>query len=443
MNSYIEDLNLAKEIAKKVSLMGGKTYFVGGFVRDLLMNKEPNDIDIEIFGIEELGLREILSSLGSLKDITSSFEIYNLTGSNLDITLPRNPDNDEINPFASEIEAAKRRDFTMNTVMKNVLSGEILDFYGGAKDIENKIIRATCDESFSADTLRVFRMADFCARFNFKPDEHTKELALMVDLSNLKRERVFEELKKALLKSEKPSVFFETLREINALDVWFPELKALINTEQNPKWHPEGNVWNHTMLVLNEAANLKNEAKEPLNFMLSALFHDLGKAVATTVKDGKIISHGHDVKGASLTAKAVKRLTNNKSVLKYTTNMTELHMRPNGYAAQNSSQKAFNKLFYASICPEDLLLLSKADHMGRGVFSDYSATEELLKQALSTYNKLMSEPYVTGKDLIDAGIKPDENFSKLLDFANKLRLSQVPYETAFKQVVSLAKSKSL
>lgn len=442
MNSYKEDLSLAKEIAKKAELMGGKTYLVGGFVRDILMNKEPNDIDIEIFGIEEQKLQEVLKSVGSLKDITSSFEIYNLTGSNLDITLPRSSD-DTVNPFISEKEAAKRRDFTMNTVMKNVLGGEILDFYGGAKDIENKIIRATCDESFSADPLRVFRMADFCARFNFTPDEHTKELAMEVDLSNLKRERVFEELKKALLKSEKPSVFFETLREINGLDVWFPEVKALINIEQNPKWHPEGNVWNHTMLVLNEAVKLKDDAKEPFNFMLSALFHDLGKAVSTTVKDGKIISRGHDVKGIPLTANAVKRLTNNKSVLKYTTNMTELHMKPNGYVAQNSSKKAFDKLFYASVCPEDLLLLSKADHMGRGGFSDYSETEEHLKQALSIYNKLMSEPYITGKDLVDAGITPDKNFSKLLDFANKLRLSQVPYESALKQVVSLAKSKSL
>lgn len=295
MNSYKEDLSLAKEIAKKAELMGGKTYLVGGFVRDILMNKEPNDIDIEIFGIEEQKLQEVLKSVGSLKDITSSFEIYNLTGSNLDITLPRSSD-DTVNPFISEKEAAKRRDFTMNTVMKNVLGGEILDFYGGAKDIENKIIRATCDESFSADPLRVFRMADFCARFNFTPDEHTKELAMEVDLSNLKRERVFEELKKALLKSEKPSVFFETLKEINGLDVWFPEVKALINIEQNPKWHPEGNVWNHTMLVLNEAVKLKDDAKEPFNFMLLALFHDLGKAVSTTVKDGKIISRGHDVK---------------------------------------------------------------------------------------------------------------------------------------------------
>lgn len=443
MNSYEEDLILAREIAEKAAQIGGKTYFVGGFVRDILMNKEPNDIDIEIFGIAEGELCEILESVGTLKDITSSFEIYNLTGSNLDITLPRNSDNNEINPFVSEKKAAKRRDFTMNSVMKDVLSGEILDYFGGVDDIKNAVIRATSEDSFKNDPLRVFRMADFCARLNFTPDEHTKELASQVDLSDLKKERVFEELKKALMKSEKPSIFFETLSDINGLDFWFQELKALINIEQNPKWHPEGSVWNHTMLVINEAAKLKSEAKEPFKFMLSALFHDLGKAVATTVKDGKIISYGHDVKGVDLTAKVVKRLTNNKSVLKYATNMTELHMRPNGYAAQKSSQKAFNKLFYASVCPEDLVLLSKADHMGRSSFSDYSATEERLKQALEAYNKLMAEPYITGKDLIDAGIAPDKNFSKLLDFANKLRLSEVTYESALKQVISLAKSKSL
>lgn len=443
MNSYEEDLILAREIAEKVALKGGKTYYVGGCVRDIIMNKEPNDIDIEIFGIAEGELCEILESVGSLKDITSSFEIYNLTGSNLDITLPRNSDNNEINPFVSEKEAAKRRDFTMNSVMKNVLNGEILDYFGGVDDIENAVIRATSEDSFKNDPLRVFRMADFCARLNFTPDEHTKKLASQVDLGDLKRERVFEELKKALMKSEKPSIFFETLRDINGLDFWFQELKALINIEQNPKWHPEGNVWNHTMLVINEAAKLKSEAKEPFNFMLSALFHDLGKAVATTVKGGKIISYGHDVKGVGLTAKAVKRLTNNKSILKYATNMTELHMRPNGYAAQKSSQKAFNMLFYASVCPEDLVLLSKADHMGRSSFSDYSATEERLKQAMEAYNRLMAEPYITGKDLIDAGIAPDKNFSKLLDFANKLRLSEVTYESALKQVISLAKTKSL
>ncbi len=443
MNSYEEDLILAKKIAEKAALEGGKTYYVGGCVRDILMNKEPNDIDIEIFGISEQELKNTLESLGGLKDITSSFEIYNLVGSNLDITLPRSSDKNEINPFVSEREAAKRRDFTMNTVMKNVISGEILDYFGGVGDIENGIIRAASEESFKNDPLRVFRMADFCARLNFTPDEHTKELAKQVDLSDLKRERVFEELRKALIKSDKPSVFFEILIEVNGLDFWFPELKELIITEQNPKWHPEGSVWNHTMLVLDEAAKLKNDAKEPFDFMLSALFHDLGKAVATTVKDGKIISYGHDVKGVSLTAKAVKRLTNNKSVLKYTANMTELHMHPNGYAAQNSSQKAFNKLFHASVCPEDLLLLSKADHMGRESFSDYNATEEHLKSALNDYNRLMSEQYITGKDLIDAGIAPDKNFTELLDFSTKLRLSGVPFDSALKQVVSLAKSKSL
>ncbi len=442
MNSFEEDLNLAKEIAEKVSARGGKAYYVGGCVRDLLMNKEPSDIDIEIFGIQEKELCDILESVGQLKDITSSFEIYNLVGSNLDITLPRGADG-KINPFVSELEATKRRDFTMNTVMKNILSGEIFDPFGGVKDIENKVIRVTSKNSIEDDPLRVFRLADFCARFTLTPDEETKELASKADLTALKKERVFEEVKKALMKSSKPSVFFETLDEINQLDFWFPELKDLKTTEQNPKWHPEGSVWNHTMLVLNEAAKLRGGAKEPINFMMSALFHDLGKAITTTVKDGKIISYEHDVKGVSLTANAVKRLTNNKSVLKYTTNMTELHMRPNGYAAQNSSQKAFNKLFFASVCPEDLLLLSKADHMGRGSFSDYQATEERLKEALFTYNEMMKEPYITGKDLIDAGIKPDKNFSELLDYATKLKLSGVSYNSALKQVVSLAKSKTL
>ncbi len=439
MNTYIEDKHLAKEIAEKVIEHGGKTYYVGGCVRDMLMGNEPNDIDIEVFGVREEELCEILKSVGELKEIKSGFDIFNLKDSLLDITLPRESDNDDVNPFISEREAAKRRDFTVNAVMKNVLSGEILDFFGGVSDAENKIIRVVEENSIEDDPLRVLRLADFCARFQMKPDEHTAYLAEHADLTHIKRERVFEEVKKALLKSEKPSVFFEVLREIDQLDFWFPELKELITTGQNPVWHPEGSVWNHTMLVVNEAAKLKSEAEEPLMFMLAALFHDLGKAVTTTVKDGKIISYGHDVKGVNFTEKAIKRLTNINKIRDYTKNMTLLHMRPNVLAAQNSSQKAYNKLFFSSVCPKDLLLLAKADHMGRTSYSDYGETENKLKKALLGYEEMLKKPFVTGKDLVKAGIRPGENFFELLKLSEKMRLSETPYESALKQILSEAR----
>ena len=439
MNSYKEDLELARKIAEKVNEIGGKTYFVGGCVRDFLMKKEPNDIDIEVFGVEEDKLKNILSKIGELKEITSSFDIYNLRGSNLDITLPRSSNEYEADPFISEKEAAGRRDFTINSVMQNAFTDETLDYYGGIDDINSKTIRTVSNDSFTDDPLRVFRMADFIARFNFVIEDSTKLLAEEVDLSEIKKERVFEELRKALLKSDKPSIFFQTLREINQLSYWFPELEALIATEQNPQWHLEGNVWNHTMLVLDEAAKLREIAEEPFAFMLSALFHDLGKAITTTIKDGKIISHEHDVKGVSLTKDAIRRLTTNKKIIAYAASMTELHMKPNMLVAQKSSQKAFNRMFYKSVCPHDLLLLAKADHLGRGKFSDYTETERKLKDALENYNTIMSKPHVTGEDLIKAGVKPSEQFSELLEFADKLRLSDTPYNSALKQVLSLAR----
>ena len=216
MNSYKEDLELARKIAEKVNEIGGKTYFVGGCVRDFLMKKEPNDIDIEVFGVEEDKLKNILSSIGELKEITSSFDIYNLKGSNLDITLPRSSNENEADPFILEKEAAGRRDFSINSVMQNVFTGETLDYYDGVKDINSKTIRTVSNDSFTDDPLRVFRMADFCARFNFTIEEETKLLAEEVDLSEIKKERVFEELRKALLKSDKPSIFFQILRDIKS-----------------------------------------------------------------------------------------------------------------------------------------------------------------------------------------------------------------------------------
>ena len=282
-----QDLAMAREIAAKVAAAGGRVYFVGGCVRDQLLHQDVKDIDIEVHGVSVDKLREILDSLGERTEMGASFGVFGLKHIGLDIAMPRKEQSTglghkdfavSVDPFIGTKKAAERRDFTMNALMQDVLTGEILDFFGGRDDLERKIIRHVNDTSYVEDPLRVFRAAQFAARFGFTIAEETRRLSSEMDVAHLAGERVMGELQKALLKAARPSGFFEELRKMNQLSVWFPEAEALIGVLQPAEHHPEGDVWKHTMQVLDETAALRGQAQHPLWLMLAALCHDFGKA---------------------------------------------------------------------------------------------------------------------------------------------------------------------
>lgn len=441
----MNDLIKAEKIAKEIADCGGRAYFVGGFVRDSLLKIENKDIDIEVHGIEKEKLRQILSCHGELIEIGESFGIFSLKGCNMDFAMPRSEKavgkghrDFEIgtDPFIGTKNAAKRRDFTVNALMRDVLTGEILDYFGGVRDLNEKVLRYVNDESFPEDPLRVLRLARFAARFGFSVANETKKLCKSVDLSFLAKERVVEELKKALLKSDKPSLFFEVLREVDGLDVWFPEVKKLISLPQNPVFHPEGDVWIHTMQVLDAGVHFREECKNPFGFMLSCLCHDFGKALTTKRgEDGKIHAYNHEKAGLSEVERFLKRLTDEKYILSYVKNMTLLHMKPTVMINAGSAQKKFNRLFDESVCPKELIFLSSCDN-----FSKHEKTQAALFEKYEIFKEYMSRPYVMGRDLTAAGLVPDESFSTLLQYAHKLRLAGVDKQTALKQVVNEAKS---
>ena len=200
-----------------------------------------------------------------------------------------------------------------------------------------------------------------------------------------------EELEKILLTYENPSKYFISLKENNSLDKYFPEIGDLVGVIQSPIHHPEGDVFNHTMMVIDKAAKLKSKAKNTLGFMYSALCHDFGKVITTTTKeDGKIISYNHERAGLKLVRKFLDRITDveDDELRKYILNMVEFHMQPNQLANQNSKLKSTRKLFSKSICPHDLVLLAKADSLGRSVNKDYSVNEAYLKNALEDFYKI-------------------------------------------------------
>lgn len=200
-----------------------------------------------------------------------------------------------------------------------------------------------------------------------------------------------EELEKILLTYENPSRYFISLKENNSLDKYFPEIGDLVGVIQSPIHHPEGDVFNHTMMVIDEAAKLKDKAKNQLGFMYSALCHDFGKVITTTTKDdGKIISYNHERAGLKLVRKFLDRITDveDDELRRYILNMVEFHMQPNQLANQNSKLKSTRKLFSKSICPHDLVLLAKADSLGRSINQDYSLNEAYLKKALEDFNEI-------------------------------------------------------
>ena len=445
----MEDKNysMARRIAEKVAVAGGRTYYVGGMVRDRLCGRESKDVDIEIHGITPEMLRSILSSLGNVTSMGASFGILGLQHYDIDIAMPRKEHATGrghkdfevfVDPFLGPEKAALRRDFTMNALMEDVLTGEVLDFFGGQEDLRKGILRHVNDVTFAEDPLRVLRAAQFAARFGCRVADETVELAKTMDLTALPRERIFGELEKAFHKAEKPSVFFEQLDRMQHLHYWFPELEAQKGVPQDPVNHPEGDVWTHTMMVLDAAASCREQASQPLAFMMSALVHDFGKAVTTEMgEDGRIHAYLHEIKGQPLAERFVTRLSTETHLLRYVLNMTRLHMRPNMYYIQKAGRKAWMHLFDESVCPEDLVLLAKADWMGRKDVDACDEAQAYQKNMLGTFREIMQRPFVQGRDLVEAGLTPGPGFKEALEYAHKLRLAGVDKDDALAQTLAL------
>lgn len=474
------DKDIIEKLAYRVAELGGRAYMVGGAVRDEIMKRPIKDVDIEVHGISEEVLEAVLKELGKPIRFGSAFGVYSLAGHQIDIALPRserkagNGHRDfeiEIDPFIGIKEAARRRDFTMNALLKDILSGEIADPYGGTEDIKNRIIRHIDDKKFGEDPLRALRAAQFRSRFGFQVAPSTISICRALGLRNLSAERVEMEMKKALLESRRPSEFFECLREMGQLGYWFKELEQLIELEQNPKFHPEGDVWTHTMMVLDRAAHFRPSASDPYAFMLLALTHDFGKITTTEFVNGAIHAYGHELQGAEIAERFLDRVCHGSDIKKYIANMIPNHMRPNKIAEARSAVKKTNRMFDDAASPSDLIYFAICDkpklhyleankcepnetHESHETQSNIDIESELytddeksreqerikfLFDRLDLYRDMMARPYVTGKDLINRGIMPGDDFGTILEYAHKLRLAGVSKDDALKQTISYAR----
>jgi tRNA nucleotidyltransferase (CCA-adding enzyme) len=414
---------MIKHIARDIADNGGRAFYTGGYVRDLLLESgamQGKDIDIEVFALTQEQLLSILAHYGGGVVVGQSFPVIKLRDyPQWDFTLPAKPD-------ISYQEACARRDFTINAMMMDVLSGEVLDYFGGQADLQQRIIRHTRPEVLTADPLRAYRAVQLAARLDFEISPATLDLLRQCPLQDIKPERILEELRKLLLLSRRPSVGLRYMEAAGILERRHPALFNLIGCPQSPVNHPEGDVWEHTLQVVDIAAGLKHQSHHPEILMFAALLHDIGKPSTTCMREGKITAYGHDLEGDKLARIFLNELNASKQFVTATCKLIREHMHPVLlYKTRDKvSDKAIRKLVNR-VNVRELLLLAEADFKGRGRERDFEPVRQWLIQRIESLGLKPDQkivPWVQGKDLIALGMQPGNNFRRILDNAFEMQL---------------------
>src|SRR5260370_11991871 len=432
-------------LAATIRDAGGRALLVGGCVRDTLMEKQPKDWDVEVYGIAPARLREVLDQFGEVNVVGEAFTVYKL-GSDLDVGLPRRERKTgrghraffiEGDPSMTFQESARRRDFTINAILQDPLTGELIDPSNGRDDIEKKILRAVSRETFPEDSLRVLRAAQFAARFEFEIEAETLALCRELDLSDLPSERIWGEMEKLLLKAQRSSIGFRCLLDLRAIDQLFPEIEALIGVEQDPEWHPEGDVFVHTCLVIDRARELIDDlpyAKQ-VTVMLAALCHDFVKPATTEFIDGRLRSRGHEEAGVVPTLSFLDRLNlhtlDGYDVRAQVVALVRDHLKPGeSFKRQEEvGDGAFRRL--ARKCELDLLYrVARADSLGGTAewlpherWFNAEAQEWFIARAreLQVASRAPT-PILLGRHLLEMGLQPGPRIGEITRAVYEMQL---------------------
>ena len=427
---------IIKNISSELKKIDAKAIVVGGAVRDHFLELSIKDYDIEVYGLESLEtLETLLSRYGSVNLVGKSFGILKFVyeGEEYDFSFPRREQKVAIGHDGFEVtcdgfmhfeEASLRRDFTINALGYDVETKEFLDPFGAKKDIASKTLRHINAKTFVEDPLRVYRAVQFAARFGYVLAEETFALCKkMVEkglLDELPKERVYTEFTKLLLKSQKPSIGFELMKKLGITERYFPELHALIDVPQSPIWHPEGDVWIHTLMCVDKmVVLLTGKEKYDLKMMFAILCHDLGKATHTQITPDKISAIGHERAGLEPTERFMYRLTNEHDFITSLLPLVEHHLAPSIYFRGKAKNSTIRKLA-TKVNIEELVTVARADFLGRTTEASlkgiYEAGDWLLKKAeeLDVYHEPL-KPLLQGRDLIELGYKPSKEFKILLN----------------------------
>lgn len=440
-----EILDKALKLAGSIRAEGGRALLVGGCVRDMLMGFQPKDWDLEVYGIEPVRLREILDRCGSVNVAGEAFTVYKL-GPDLDVSIPRREQKSgrghrafviEGVPGMTFEEATRRRDFTINAILQDPLTGELIDPFNGQEDIKQRILRAVSPDTFVEDSLRVLRAAQFAARFEFDIEQETAALCRTMDLSDLPKERVWGEIEKLLLGARHPSIGIEWLRALRVTEQLFPEIKALEGVPQDPEWHPEGDVFVHTKLVVDNARDSIDELPygKQVTVMLAALAHDFGKPATTEFLEGRYRSRGHEEAGVGPTESFLDRL-NVHTLAGYDVRaqviaLVREHLKPGEFYKKRDEvgDGAFRRL--ARKCELDLLYrVAKADSLGRNAlwiprekWYDSVAQEWFIQRAKELdVERQPPAPLLMGRHLLEMGLEPGPRIGQITQAVYEMQL---------------------
>jgi tRNA nucleotidyltransferase (CCA-adding enzyme) len=433
------------DLAQAIRAAGGRALLVGGCVRDPLMGSQPKDWDLEVYGLEPATLRALLDRFGSVNVVGEAFTVYKL-GSDLDVSLPRRERKSgrghrafviDGDPSMSVEEATRRRDFTVNAMLKDPLTDELIDPFHGLDDLNGRMLRAVSAETFGEDSLRVLRAAQFAARFQFQIDEATVDLCRKIDLSDLPPERIWGEIEKLLLLAKRPSFGFELLQKLTKLEKLFPEIASLVDVPQDPEWHPEGDVFVHTLLTIDRARELIEALSYPrkVTVMLAAVAHDFGKPPTTKFLEGRWRSRGHEEAGVGPTESFLDRLNvhtiEGYDVRSQVTALVREHLKPGEFFKKKDEvgDGAFRRL--ARKCELDLLYrVASADSLGRNAewvpkekWYDTKAQEWFITRARELeVAQAPPNPILLGRHLLELGVQPGPRMGELTRAVYEMQL---------------------
>jgi len=435
-------------LCRALNRAGGRALVVGGWVRDRLHGVDTLDYDLEVFGLDADRLRTRLAEHGALDVVGEAFTVFKLRLEAapelpaIDVSLPRRESKSGRghrgftvvgDPRLSFDAAARRRDFTVNAISFDPLSGELVDPFDGRGDLERRLLRAVDPATFGDDSLRVLRAAQLAARLEFEIDPATAALCRSIDLADLPAERIWGEVEKWLLRAARPSLGWWAWRELGVVEKLWPECQALVGCEQEPEWHPEGDVWTHTGLVLDEAAELAAglDRARRLTLLLAAVAHDFGKPATTVREDGRIRSPGHEAAGVAPAERFLDRL-NLRSLDGYDARgqilaLVQHHLAPthlwNSEArGDRVSDGAFRRLAL-KVDPDLLHRLALADTRARPPAPPSAAPDWLYRRMRElAVADAAPRPLLLGRHLLPLGIAPGPRLGECLRAVFELQL---------------------
>ena len=406
------------ELAKEINKINGSLYIVGGAVRDFFLYNRPieenSNIDIEVLGVSPEEIEKILTNFGRWKLVGTLYKVYIIE--NLEITLPRS--NDGFNPSLKIETSALNRDLTINSLYYNPLTDETIDLYKGKSDLKNKILQYVDRETFLEDPLRLFRTIELAGRMNFKLSQDLKKLISTNFhlIQNVPKERIMGELEKILLNHKKPSKTFRLLDEVGGVDILFPNLYRSKKIIQDEIFHPEGDVFTHTLMTL----DILEPSERTRELMIALLFHDIGKNITQNTK-----FKGHSRASRDMFLDLIDKFTDNKRLISSASDLIFYHVSPLILMLNNKVNKITIRKLAVKVNVPKLLKVYKADVLGRGRV-DNSKELENIQKINSIYYEIKDEltPLVNGNHLLSWGYKSGKEFKKILNYLYRLQLEE-------------------